>query len=83
MAVDKEADKRGQKTARTEFTKRGIELQRADVRTMHGIVYVRGTVTRAAGAHIADLRTEMEHIARLLRQKQGIKDVVLDCTVIG
>ena len=83
MAVDRDADKRGTKLARSEFTKRGVELMKADLRSMHGIVYLRGTVTRAAGSAIPDLRSEIELIARVLRQKQGIKDVVIECVISG
>lgn len=70
---------RGMKAARTEFSKRGIETGRADIRMTHGTLYVRGVVSVMRGAIIKDLKSEMEIVARVLRQKSEIKDVVLEC----
>lgn len=74
-----EDDVRGTKYARSEFSRRGIDLTQADLRVMHGICYVRGSVRALRSANITDLRSEMEKIAKILRTKQEIKDVVLDC----
>jgi hypothetical protein len=49
----------------------------------HGVLYIKGQVTRMKGADIKDLKLEMEHIARILRQKQEIRDVVVDCSYLG
>jgi hypothetical protein len=71
---------RGMKAARTEFSKRGIETGRADIRMTHGTIYVRGVVSVMRGATIKDLKSEMEIVARVLRQKSEIKDVVIECS---
>ena len=71
---------RGMKAARTEFSKRGIETGRADIRMTHGTIYVRGVISAMRGVAVKDLKSEMEIIARVLRQKSEIKDVVIECT---
>ncbi len=53
---------------------------RADVRVSHGILYVRGSVCAMQGSQIADIKTEVEHVAHILRQRADIHDVVLDCS---
>lgn len=80
MAGSKEDDVRGTKHARSELAKRGIDTTLADIRVMHGVVYIRGSVKAQRGAAFTDLRAEMELIARVLRQRAEIKDVVLDCS---
>jgi hypothetical protein len=59
--------------------RRGIDMTLADLRVTHGVVYIRGTVRAIRGSNILDVRHEMEIIARVLRQKAEIRDVVLDC----
>ena len=54
-------------------------MTHADVRVSHGVVYVRGTVKAIRGSSVIDVRSEMEIIARILRTKPEVKDVVLDC----
>ncbi len=76
-------DVRGLKMARTELGKRGVDTTRCDVRMHHGVLYIKGAVSIARGAVIKDLRTEMEHIGRILKQKSDIKDVVIDCQFMG
>jgi hypothetical protein len=46
---------------------------------MHGICYVRGSVRALRNANIPDLKSEMEKIAKILKTKQEIKDVIMDC----
>lgn len=79
----KPEDVRGTKLARTEFGRRGVDLTMADVRCMHGLVHVRGTISKLAGANIPSLKAECEHIAKILKTKEGIRDVVLDCIIRG
>lgn len=78
MARD-ENDVRGTKAARAELAKRGVDVTMADLRCMHGVLYVRGTVKPYRGSPITDIRAEMEIVARVLRQKAEIRDVVLEC----
>lgn len=68
------------KLVRTELARRLIDVGQADVRVMHGIVQIRGVV-RSAKDGPADLKSELETIAKVLRGKQGIKDVVIDAAL--
>jgi hypothetical protein len=43
----------------------------------HGVVYLRGTVSGVRG-HNVDPQAEMEIIRRILRQRPGVRDVVID-----
>jgi hypothetical protein len=78
MAKD-EGDIRATKAARAEMAKRGIDMTLADMRCMHGVLHIRGTVRPYRGNHVADMKSEMELIARVLRQKADIRDVILEC----
>lgn len=73
-----EGDVRATKYARAELARRGIDTQQCDIRVMHSIVYLRGTVKSMREANISDLRSEMETIAKVLRSKAEIRDVVLE-----
>jgi len=72
-------DVRGLRVARAELSKRGIDTMRADLRVMHGILYVRGTIGLMSASAVTDVQHEVEHIAHILRQRPEIRDVVLDC----
>ena len=74
---------RGMRAARTEFSKRGIEIGRADLRMTHGTLHIKGTISVMRGAVVKDLKAEVELIGRVLRQKPDIKDVVIDCRFFG
>jgi hypothetical protein len=74
-----EEDVRGTKAARSEFGRRGIDVTYADIRCMHGVCYIRGTVKAIRGSNIPDIRAEMEKVGKILRSKPEIKDVVIDC----
>jgi len=78
MAKD-EGDVRATKAARAEMAKRGVDMTLADMRCMHGVLHIRGTVRALRGSNIIDLKSEMELIARVLRQKPEIRDVILEC----
>jgi len=68
------------RATRVEFSKRGVELGRADVRITHGVLQIRGTISAIRGANIKNLEVEVETIARVLRQKPDIKNVIIECT---
>ncbi len=76
-------DVRGMRVARTELGKRGVDITKCDIRMHHGVLYIKGAVGVAKGAVIKDLKTEMEHIGRILRQKSDIRDVVIDCQFLA
>lgn len=73
-----EKDVHGLRFARSEFSRRCIDISRADVRMMHGVLQVRGEVRPGPNCTFTDLKTEMELVARVLRTKAEIRDVVLD-----
>lgn len=73
-------DVAGTKIARSMLGRRGIDASLADVRVMHGVLYIRGSVTAIKGVGVTDIRAETEHAARILRQRPEIRDVVLECT---
>ena len=64
---------------RREITRRYIDSTNLDVRVMHGVVYLRGWVELLRShPHKVDLREEVELIHRILMQKPGIRDVVVE-----
>ncbi|MBS1709183.1 MAG: hypothetical protein JSS65_10750 [Armatimonadetes bacterium] len=67
------------KMLRQEFSKRMMDVTRADLRVTHGVAYIRGAIGVIKGGP-PDVRKECELIAKVLRTKPGIKDVVIDCT---
>lgn len=71
-------DAANSRNMRREFIKHHIDVTLADIRVTHGVVYVKGTVRAEKGSNF-DIRLETERIGRLMRQRQGIRDVVIDC----
>ncbi|WP_144241254.1 hypothetical protein [Fimbriimonas ginsengisoli] len=61
------------------MSKRGIDIARSDLQLRHGVLMVRGVIVPMPGSNISDVKIEMDHIARLLRQKPEIREVILDC----
>ncbi len=66
------------KQVRRDFMRHHIDMTLADVRVSHGVVYIRGTLRPEGRNASIDLKAECERIARLLRQRPGVRDVVLD-----
>jgi len=60
-----------------EISKRHLDTSRLDVQVFHGVVYLRGTVSGMRG-HDIDIKAEMEIVRRILRQRPGVRDVVVD-----
>ncbi|MCS7064906.1 MAG: hypothetical protein NZL85_01385 [Fimbriimonadales bacterium] len=65
-----------------EINKRRIDTSLMDVHVIHGVVYIRGVVRPLRGQPV-DLNQELEIIRRILRQKPGIRDVIIDVTIRG
>jgi hypothetical protein len=64
---------------RREISRRYVDTSSMDVRVMHGIVYLRGWVDQLRGHNVhVDLQEEMELIHRILIQKPGIRDVIIE-----
>ncbi|MBI1334168.1 MAG: hypothetical protein JST12_20355 [Armatimonadetes bacterium] len=71
-------DFRGQRIARAEFARRGVDISRADLYVMHGVMYMRGEVKPMPKSNIADMNAEMGIISKILRQRPEIRDIVLE-----
>ena len=71
-------DMEGAKIVRKELARRPIDTSLLMITVSHGVVRIGGQV-RAMRGHEMDIRSEMELIAKMLRQRQGIRDVVLEC----
>lgn len=66
------------KCVRAEFSKRGIDTSRADVRVAHGICHIRGTLTKMPHAVFEDLDEEVHHLCKAIRQRPEIREVSLE-----
>ena len=71
-------DFRGQRIARTEFARRGVDISHADLYVMHGILYMRGEIKPMPKSMILDMNSEIGIITKILRQRPEIRDIVLD-----
>ncbi|MFQ3588308.1 MAG: hypothetical protein SNJ74_02990 [Fimbriimonadaceae bacterium] len=68
------------KLSRREFIKHRIDLSLADIRVSHGVIYLRGVVSKEKGAAYDDVRHEAERVTRILRHMPGVRDIVVECT---
>lgn len=59
------------------ISRRKIDTSRMDIKTSHGVVYLRGRVTKIRGENF-DLKEEMEVIRKMLRLQQGIREVHME-----
>ncbi|KAA0228234.1 MAG: hypothetical protein AKCLJLPJ_01097 [Fimbriimonadales bacterium] len=75
-------DVEASKQVRKEIARRPLDTSLMNVRVSHGVVYLTGTVKSMRG-HNVDAKQEMDMFARVLRQRPGIRDVVLDLTFRG
>lgn len=66
------------KQVRRDFIRHHIDMTLADVRVSHGVVYIRGTLRPEGRNASVNLKEECERIARNLRTRPGVRDVVLD-----
>lgn len=57
-----------------------LDMTRADIRVTHGVCYIRGSISTIRGGP-SDVRAEVELVARILKTRPGIKDVVIDATM--
>lgn len=75
-----ERDVQGLRLVRSEFSRRGINVGRCDVRLMHGVLTVRGPVSALPGHQVDNLKGEVDQVARFIRQRGNAREVVLDCS---
>ncbi|HLO98112.1 MAG TPA: hypothetical protein VK171_05930 [Fimbriimonas sp.] len=71
-------DFRGQRIARAEFSRRGLDITRADLYVMHGVMYMRGEVGLMPNVHVTDIAAEMGLVTKILRQRPEIRDIVME-----
>lgn len=76
----KEDERAASKAARTLLTKHGLDISRAQVSVIHGICYIRGIITAMPGYRITDTQAEVERIGQFIRQKPGVRSVVVECS---
>jgi hypothetical protein len=74
-------DVRALRVVRTEMTKHGLDVNRADIRVMHGVCYIRGIVAPLTSANMEDVELEFHRICRLIRQRPEIRDVVHEAQI--
>lgn len=58
-----------------EIGRRQFDSSRLDIKFSHGIVFLRGQIKRLRGHENLDLKEELTIIYRILRQKDGIREV--------
>lgn len=73
-------DVRATKALRSELGKRMIDITATDLRVTHGVAYVRGVIRPIKGGP-TDLKAELHIVEKIIRQKVGIKELVIDCTI--
>lgn len=71
-------DFRGQRIARAEFARRGLDITRSDLYVMHGVMYMRGEVSLMPNVHVTDINAEMNLVTKILRQRPEIRDIVME-----
>lgn len=66
--------------AQREIARRFIDASRLDVKVLHGVVYLTGEI-RGLRGYNTDLKEELDTIYKILRQRPGIRDVVIDVRI--
>ena len=67
-----------------DISKRPLDISDLHVCVMHVVVYLRGRVERIRGYYgDINLEDEVNRLVRLIRQKQGIRDVVCEIELGG
>ncbi len=72
-------DIEAQRIVRREIARRPIDSTLLHIQINHGIVILRGQVRPMRG-HQMDIHEEMQHIVKAIKQRPGIRDVILDVT---
>ncbi len=73
-------DASAMKLVRSEFGRRMIDFTHADIRVANGVCTIRGVLKPMKGGP-ADMKSEIGLVARILRQRAGIREVVLEATI--
>ena len=68
--------------ARCEITRRYVDASRLDVSVMHGVIYLRGSLSPLRGHGEVDLKHEAEVISQLLHRLPAIRQVVWEAELL-
>jgi hypothetical protein len=77
-----EDDIRGSKIARNEFSRRGFDISRADIRLARGVLHIQG-VLGAAGMRPDEFKAALETAVKVLKSKPEIRDVVINAAYLS
>lgn len=67
-----------------EIAKHPLDISELQVHVQHGVIYMCGGVGKMRGYHEGlDLHEEWNIVIRILKQKQGIRDVVTEVQLVG
>ena len=58
------------------LVRRSVDLTNVDIRVIHGVCYMRGSIQKLRSHPEVDLEQEAEIIQKIIRQQSGIRDVV-------
>jgi hypothetical protein len=70
------------RAVRREMARHNIDTSEASVSAMHGVVHLNGRVRPIRG-HEAEFMEELHTLHRCLRQRPGIRDVIMEWTADG
>lgn len=71
------------RTIMRDICKHQVDVSKLMVNVSHGVVYLRGEVKAIRGYENVNLKDEMHLIAKVLRQRSGVRDVVTDVQLSG
>jgi hypothetical protein len=76
------ADVETVRAVRHELSRHMLDISEASVHAGHGIVHLNGRVRPMRG-HEAEFSEEIHKLERILRQKTGVREVILDWVAEG
>ena len=77
------ADVQTSKACRRLFTKKGINVNAAEVRVMHGVCHIRGLIEPIPGQGVEDLREAVKTVCGFIKRLPGVRDVSIDVIYRG
>jgi hypothetical protein len=66
-----------------DISKHQVDTSQLMVNVTHGVVYLRGKIKAIRGYENIDLDQEMHLIAKVLKQRSGIREVIADVQYTG
>lgn len=76
------ADVETVRAVRRELSRHAIDVSEAVVSAMHGVVHLTGRVKPLRG-HEAEFEEEVNNLPKILRQRAGIRDVIMEWSYEG